>query len=75
MTFERSFYIDFSIFSKTWKGTSGAYSFTLSMVLGNEKLLIIGAIFHRFSVFFQNRSLRPFLEATGADRASKVRLR
>jgi hypothetical protein len=32
MTFDLPFCIDFSTFSKTCKSTSGAYSFTLSMV-------------------------------------------
>jgi hypothetical protein len=60
MTFEVSFGIDFSTFSKTWKRTSGAYSFTLSMVLGNEKPFNFGSKVHRFFMFFQNRSRGPF---------------
>ena len=53
--FEVNFYTDFSTFSKTWKSTSGAYSFTLSMVLGNEKKNLsfsdheISLLFHVFS--------------------------
>jgi hypothetical protein len=47
------FYIDFSIFSKTCKSTSGAYSFTLSMVLYHQKPFISDKKIVVFSCFFR----------------------
>jgi hypothetical protein len=67
------FGIDFPAFSKTCKSTSGAHSFTLSMILVHEKPFILGSKFQRFFMFFQNRSRRPFLEGPGADLASTGR--
>ena len=67
MTCEVFFRIVFFRIKKTSRNHNGAYSFTLSIVIGHEKTVIARLKFHGVYIFGLGPSQRPFLEGPGAD--------
>ena len=63
----------FSTISNICKSTFGTYGSALSMVLGNEEVIIFGSKVHRLFMYVQNCSQEAFVEGPCAKLASTRR--